>query len=119
MYYLFIVILENCPYCIYAINLLDSLKIKYNYLIVKINEKEKYKTEEINTFPQIYLKKKFTNDSLLLGGFDDLQYFIETFINQKYNEKNILIFKNKYKDWQKKPILRLLEIINQKQVHRL
>jgi glutaredoxin len=114
MYYLFVVILENCPYSMYAINLLDTLKIKYKYLIVKINEKEKYKTEEINTFPQIYLKKEITNDSLLLGGFNDLEYFIKTFINQKYNKKNILIFKNKYKYWHKKPILRLLEIINQK-----
>ena len=97
MYYLFVVILENCPYSMYAINLLDTLKIKYKYLIVKINEKEKYKTEEINTFPQIYLKKEITNDSHLLGGFNDLEYFIKTFINQKYNKKNILIFKNKYK----------------------
>jgi len=113
MYYLFIVVLENCPYSINAIKLLDNLKIKYKYLIVKTNEKEKYKTEEINTFPQIYLKKN-TNDSLLLGGLSDLDYFIKTFIHQTYDKKNILIFNNKYKYWHKKPILRLLEIINQK-----
>ena len=113
MYYLFVVILENCPYSIDVINLLNILEIKYKYLIVKINEKEKYKTEEINTFPQIYLKKN-TNDSLLLGGFNDLEYFIKKFKNQKYDKKNILIFKNKYKYWHEKPILRLLEIINQK-----
>lgn len=112
MYYLYIITLEDCPYSIAAIDLLNSLKIKYKRLKVNGINKEKYKTEEINTFPQIYLKKK--NDTLLLGGYSNLKEFIDTFINQNYNEKNILKFHNKYKSWNKKSILRLLEIINQK-----
>jgi glutaredoxin len=112
MYYLYIITLEDCPYSIAAIDLLNSLKIKYKRLKVNQTNKEKYKTEEIKTFPQIYLKKK--NDTLLLGGYSNLKEFIDIFINQKYNEENILKFHNKYKLWNIKSILRLLEIINQK-----
>jgi len=45
MYYLFIVILEGCPYSMSVIKLLDSFKIKYKYL----NEKEKkFIKEQVN-----------------------------------------------------------------------
>jgi len=112
MYYLYIITLEKCPYSIAAINLLNSLKIKYKQLKVNQKNKEKYKTKEIDTFPQIYLVKD--EKKLLLGGYSNLKEFIDIFINQEYNEKNILEFHNNYKLWNKKSILRLLEIINQK-----
>jgi glutaredoxin len=112
MYYLYIIILEKCPYSIAAINLLNSLNIKYKHLKVNQKNKEKYKTKEIDTFPQIYLVKD--EKKLLLGGYSNLKEFIDIFINQEYNEKNILEFHNNYKLWNKKSILRLLEIINQK-----
>jgi len=111
MYYLFIVVLENCPYSISAIELLNSFKIKYKILNVKRTDKEKYKTNEIDTYPQIYLKKTPSNDSLLLGGYSNLKEFIDTFINKEYNEKNITIFNKKYL-WNKKAILRLIEILH-------
>ena len=52
----------------------------------KINqeEKSKYVTSEINTFPQVYLKKNKTNDSLLLGGYTNLNEFCDLFKNKKY-----------------------------------
>jgi len=112
MYYLYIITLENCPYSIAALDLLNSLNIKYKHLIVNQTNKKKYKTEEINTFPQIYLLKNGTK--LLLGGYSDLDEFINLFIKQKYNNKTILKFQQKYKLWNKKLILRLLEIIIQK-----
>ena len=112
MYYLFVVTLEDCPYSMAALDLLNSFKIKYKHLKVNRNEKEKFKTVEINTFPQIYLKKTKTNDSLLLGGYSNLKEFVDTFINQKYDEKKILQFQNKYQLWHKKPILRLIELFN-------
>ena len=99
MYYLYIITLEDCPYSIAALKLLDSLNIKYKHIIVNRINKEKYKTEEINTFPQIYLVKDDTK--LLLGGYSNLKEFIDIFINQEYNEKNILKFHNKYKLWNK------------------
>ena len=112
MYYLFIITLEDCFYCEAAINLLNSFKIKYKYLKVNRNEKDKFKTTEISTFPQVYLKQN--NNTLLLGGYDNLKEFIDKFINQIYNKETFLKFQNKYKLWKKKFILRLLEIIIQK-----
>jgi glutaredoxin len=112
MYYLYIITLESCPYSIAALELLDSLNIKYKQLKVTDLNKKKYKTEEINTFPQIYLVKDGTK--LLLGGYSDLNEFINLFIKQKYNNKTILKFQQKYKLWNRKSILRLLEIIIQK-----
>ena len=112
MYYLYIITLEDCPYSIAALKLLDSLNIKYKHLIVNRINKEKYKTEEINTFPQIYLVKD--DKKLLLGGYSDLKEFIDKFINQIYNKETFLKFQQKYKLWNKKLILRLLEIIIQK-----
>jgi hypothetical protein len=113
MYYLYIITLESCPYSIAALELLDSLNIKYKHHIVTQTDKEKYKTEEINTFPQIYLVKN--NKKLLLGGYSDLKKFIDIFKNKKkYNKQNILNFENEYKLWNRKSILRLLEIIIQK-----
>jgi glutaredoxin len=112
MYYLFVVTLEDCPYSLSSLELLNSYKIKYKNLNVKRIDKEKYKTNEIDTFPQIYLKKTPSNDSLLLGGYSNLKEFVDTFINKKYSESNIDTFQKKYQLWTKKPILRLLEIIN-------
>jgi len=112
MYYLYIITLEDCPFSIAALELLDSLNIKYKHLIVSQTNKEKYKTKEIDTFPQIYFVKY--DKKLLLGGYSDLNKFINLFIKQKYNNKTILKFQQKYKLWNKKLILRLLEIIIQK-----
>ena len=112
MYYLFIVVLEHCPYSINAVQLLDKHKIKYKKLTINSDDKEKYKTSEIQTFPQIYLKKTPSNDSLLLGGFDDLKLFMNMFVGKEYSEINIKEFQSKYTFWSKKPILKLIEIIN-------
>lgn len=114
MYYIFVVTLEDCPYSLSSLELLNSYKIKYKNLNVKRVDKEKYKTNEINTFPQIYLKKTTTNDSLLLGGYTNLKEFVDTFINKLYKESNVTAFQQKYQMWTKKPILRLIEIINKK-----
>ena len=56
-----------------------------------LNEKENYKTEDIKTFPQVYLKKDNTKDSLLLGGFSDFNNLINTF-HKKYDQKDLINF---------------------------
>jgi glutaredoxin len=112
MYYLFFVVLENCPFSEAVVDLCNKHKINYKSLIITRNEKDKYKTDEINTFPQVYLKKSKTEDSLLLGGYSDFESFCNTFINKKYNETNIQQFNKKYHLWNKRSILRLMEIIN-------
>ena len=112
MYYLFIVALEGCGYCKAALDLLNSYKIKYKSIIINYKEKDKYVTSEINTFPQIYLKKDTTNDSLLLGGFSQLKSFCDAFIDKKYNANKIKEFNKLYPLWNKKAILRLIEIFH-------
>jgi glutaredoxin len=114
MYYLFIVVLDGCGYSRAAIELLNNFNIKYKSLKINQDEKSKYVTTEINTFPQVYLKKNVTNDTLLLGGYDDLKYFCDIFRHKKYDEQNIIDFSKKYSFWNKKSILRLIEIINLK-----
>jgi glutaredoxin len=92
MYYLYIILRENCPYSKNLVNLLNKEKINFQSITVNMEEKEKYKTDLINTFPQVYLKKLSSNQSLLLGGFED----INNLINSKNNENKFNQFTNKY-----------------------
>jgi glutaredoxin len=116
MYYLFIVVLENCPYSEAAVELLKKNKTNFKSLKISLSDKDKYKTDEIKTFPQVYLKKTRNNDTLLLGGYTDLQKFFEAFINKKYNEKKVIEFQKNYLLWNKHAVLRLIELINLKKI---
>ena len=110
MYSLIVILLNNCSYSISAKELLDSNKIKYKELNIEDKDKDIYITPEIKTFPQIYLANKTT---LLLGGYSDLKYFYDLFINKKnlkMNDKNYKKFLSRYKLWTKKSLLRLIEI---------
>jgi glutaredoxin len=110
-YYLHLVVLENCPYSEAALSFLNNYKkIKTDITRINHSNKENYKTNDINTFPQIYLKKNGSNGSLLLGGYTELKKAFDLFYHSKYNHDNIKKFKNKY--WSKKSILRLIELIN-------
>ena len=114
MYSLIVILLNNCSYSISAKELLDSKKIKYKSLNISYEDRDKYVTSEIDTFPQIYLINKTTKTTLLLGGYCDLKYFYDLFINNnkylKINDENYKIFLSKYKFWTKKSLLRLVEI---------
>ena len=114
-YYLHSIILDNCPFSSAANDLLNNyFKNKlsnFKFTFVNNQNKENYKTNDINTFPQIYLKRKNKNGSLLLGGYDDLKEFFDTFYKTKYNDKSINQFINK-KKWSKKSTLRLIQLIN-------
>jgi glutaredoxin len=105
MYYLHIILLVNCPYSIKLHDLLKQKKIHFQHIWVPQNEKEKYKTEKIKTFPQVYLKSLSNNDSLLLGGCD----FMTDLINNLNNEK---IFENLTKDLSNKTKIKLKLILN-------
>lgn len=65
-YYFNAIILENCPFSNNALALLKEYK-KITTKITNINSqnKENYKSDQISTFPQIYLKKKNSTGSLL------------------------------------------------------
>ena len=113
-YYLQTTILENCPYGTATLELLNKHNIKTNIISVNQNNKDNYKTEAIQTFPQVYLKKKNSNGSLLLGGYDALESFIEKFKLQSYSKKNIDQFIENNKMWSRKATLRFIEMINSK-----
>ena len=115
-YYLYCVILEDCGYSNAAKELLNShqqLKNKKEFTIVKRKDIEKYKTDEIQTYPQIYLKKQGSNDTQLIGGYTDIKNIFDTFYNN-FNKEDLKIFLNNNKSLSKKGLLRLIELINAK-----
>jgi glutaredoxin len=116
MYYLIVVVLENCPYSEGAVELLKKNKTNFKSLKISLSDKDKYKTDEIKTFPQVYLKKTRNNDTLLLGGYTDLKKFFDDFINKKYNQNKVIEFQKKYLLWNKHAVLRLIELINLKKI---
>ena len=60
---------ENCPYCVWAKQLLDSKKVNYEEIRVDIDPEKRMEMERLSgrrTVPQI-----FFNDQSI-GGYDDL-----------------------------------------------
>ena len=108
-YYLHAILLKDCPYSNKAHDLIKKYKIKNTINIVDESNKEKFKMENYFTYPQIFLKKDESNSSLFLGGYSDLNNFIDTFKN-KYNDIDVRVIQDKYK-WSKKAVLRLIELI--------
>ena len=110
-YYVKAILLQNCPYSVAAQQLLNNFKIPHQLTHITENEKINFKNNSIDTFPQIYLRKYNTNGNLLLGGYDDLNYFVQTFKAKKLSTENINKFMTKYK-WSKKATLRFIQLIN-------
>ena len=100
--------LKNCLYSKAAKEMLDHYKIKYKYILVDNITKMEYKTDKINTFPQIYYLKK--DKKHLIGGYIELK-FIMDIINESYGDPKKInkIFK-RYKKWNKKDVLRLVTL---------
>ena len=105
-YKLKVIVLEHCPYSIAAVELLNNYNIKFQKKLVKQNNKEKFKTNEISTFPQIYMINK--NEKLLLGGYSDLEEIINIINKSKNLDKIKDELKEKYSN--NKIILRIIEI---------
>jgi glutaredoxin len=105
-----VVVLENCPYSIAVVELLNNYKIKFNKIIVNNDNKHKYKTDKISTFPQIYMINK--DDEILLGGYSDIEEIID--IINSSTKLNIIKQKIKTKysniNINNKQILRIIEI---------
>jgi len=116
-YYLHSIILKNCPHSIAAYQLLKNIhNNKSQITIVDINDKEKYKTDNIQTFPQIYLKRQNRKGSLLIGGNDELQKLFKLFHKTKYPNNNKFdeaineVINNN--NLSKKSIFRFIDLIN-------
>ena len=112
-YFIKIIALENCGYSKKALDLLKNNNIDHHLTTISYEDKEKFKTDKINTYPQIYLTKQNNNGNLLLGGYDNLNNFINIFKNT--NNKSFIDNKTKFindnPEWSNKAILRLIELI--------
>lgn len=109
-YYLYSVILKDCFYG----NEVYKMLIKYprsKFKNVDETNKEKYK-KDMNTFPQIYLKKDNHKDSLLIGGYDKLKELFDLFYKKKYSKNNVDDFIKLNNNFSKKALLRFIELIN-------
>jgi len=116
-YYLYSIVLENCPYSNAARKMLEShsnSNINKHIKTVNSTNKDDYKTSEIHTFPQIYLKRNGHNGSLLIGGYTDLQEIFNLFHKKKYSSETVNKFIEKNKKWSKKSLLRFISLINTK-----
>lgn len=109
-YFLQINSLIGCPYSIQVEELIKNTNIPHNITKISFEDKNKFKNENIQTFPQIYLKKDNSQGQLLLGGNSD---FMEIYNNRKKNLNiQMDILNNKYPDFGKKTKLRIIELLN-------
>ena len=108
-YFLKTILLENCPFSINAHELIETNNIPHEKNWITQQEKQHYKTNNRNTFPQIYLCKKNSNGTLFLGGYSELQN-IFNIINS--NKINIDTFMSNHTDWSLKSKLRLIQLLN-------
>ncbi len=92
-------VLENCPYCNRALQLLSSNKIKYSSIIVKNTDEEKnfYKKQnKMSSFPQIFMQINDDN-YMKIGGCDDLQEILEYCVSIKSANVSVDSIYNMYK----------------------
>lgn len=95
------IVLKNCPYSNALIETFKKLNISSKFIKVTQDNKNKYKTDKINTFPQVYI------DNYLIGGYDDTIFLID------------IINNNTDMDLIKKQIIKKYPTINYKKLLRL
>lgn len=111
-YYIKVILLEGCPYSINLEKLMEQNKIIHKKFIrVNHSNKHLYKSDLINTFPQVYLNKYNSKGNLLLGGYEDFNNFIKIFKNNALDSNKINNFM-KIKNWSKRATIRLIQLIN-------
>ena len=104
------IILKNCPYSNALVETLKNNNIKSNIITVTHENKDKYKTKYINTFPQLYLMKDNVN-LLLVGGYSDTKNILD--IINETSELDIIKEKLQalYPNTNNKNILRLIKLL--------
>lgn len=110
-YYIYAVLLENCPYSMAAKEILTNKNIPHELIIVNQSNKNKYKTDDIQTFPQLYLKKNNYNGTLLIGGYSDIKNIMTKFESIPYNQDLVNEYCNK-KKISKRGLLNIIKLIN-------
>ncbi len=115
MYYLKLISLKDCPYSEAASSLLKDNKIKSEIIVINRSEKDKFKTDEIKTFPQVYLKKQKSSGSVLIGGYDEIKSYYDIIHSTTKRDKILSKLKSEIKSNNKeisdKSILRLIELL--------
>ena len=115
MYYFKLISLIDCPFSESANSLFKDNKIQHELTLVNREEKDKFKTNEISTYPQIYLKKKHSSGSVLIGGYDTIKEYFDFVRNNNNNSNALDKLKNKIsksnKNISEKSILRLIELL--------
>ena len=108
MYSLKAIVLEGCPYCNKLKVLLNSNNINTEYITIPWNEKYKYKTEKISTFPQVYMVKNGEPD-ILIGGYSNVKTIINLIKEKDFDTIKKKI-SSKYYFTSNKNKLRLIEL---------
>lgn len=114
MYYFKLISLKGCPYSKSCEDLFSNNKIEHELLQINQSEKEKFKLGMINTFPQIYLKKKYSNGSLLIGGFDEIKKIHDIVKSSKDINKIKKTIFDKIENISDKSSLRIIELLLKK-----
>ena len=116
MYYLKIISLNGCPYSEAIEQLVKNNKIDSKIININQYEKEKYKSEEIDTFPQVFLNKKYSSGNLFIGGYSKLKSYYDMIHSS--NKINFDSVKTKIKkdnpNLSDKSILRIIQLISNK-----
>lgn len=84
-------ILKDCYYSNLANELLKKNKIKFKKFNIPQDEiiKNKYKKKnKMNTFPQIFYQENINSKNIKIGGYDELNHYIEIKNSIKYNKLN-------------------------------
>ena len=72
-------VLDGCPYCEKAMEILRKNKLKYEKVVVPHDEEKKkeYKKKcEMTTFPMIFVETNEKNHYLKVGGSSDLENYM-------------------------------------------
>jgi len=109
-YYIQLNSLIGCPYSSESENLLKTNKINFKSIHISPSEKHLYKNDQINTFPQIYLKKYNSKGQLLLGGNSDFKEILN--LKNKNLSIQLHALNQKYPRFSKKTKLRIIELFN-------
>jgi glutaredoxin len=92
-------VLETCPYCNQALNVLNQNKIKYKSIVVENTEEAKryYKKQnKMDTFPQIFIQESKDN-FIKIGGYDNLMDLLNICNNIRSSEISMNAVLHMYK----------------------
>lgn len=99
------ILLIDCSYSNALSKLFSKQNIKADITNVSFDNKEKYKTDKIQTFPQVYFSDK------LIGGYDIMNQLYTIVKNKNDLDKILNSFNEILVGWDKKSILLLIECL--------